>query len=82
MTQDMWHVTRDTLHMTGGGGEPFVKSSAPQLLRFGSEGVLKIFKYHLINHLISNKGVCRTALATPGLLIISMQTEMACVVAV
>ena len=45
--------------------------SPPQLLRFGSEGVLKIFPQrmtHPLSHLISNKGVYRTAPVTLGLL--------------
>ena len=45
--------------------------SAPYLLRFGSEGVLKIFPQRitqLINLLMNDEGVCRTAPATPGLL--------------
>ena len=42
-----------------------------QLPRFGSEGVMKIFSQRItesVNYLINNKGVCRTALATSGLL--------------
>ena len=41
-------------------------------MRFGREGVLKILNKRiadLINELINHKGVCRTALATPGLLL-------------
>ena len=51
---NMWHVTRDTWHMTG-----------------GSEGVLMILRKRMtnwINQLMNYKGVCRTALAEPGLL--------------
>ena len=51
--------------------------TAPYLLRFGSEGVIKIFPQRmieLINELINewmiDRGVYRTALSTPGLLII------------
>ena len=29
MTCDMLHVTHDTWHVTGGGGEPSLKMSAP-----------------------------------------------------
>ena len=38
---DTWHVTCDTWQVRG--GEPSLKSSAPWLLRFESEGVLQIF---------------------------------------
>ena len=39
-TLDTWHVTYDTWHMVG--GEHSLKISAPQLLRFGIDSVLKI----------------------------------------
>ena len=57
-----------------GGGEPSLKNSAPQLLQLESEGVLKYFhkrlkkKDELMNELMNHNGVCRTALASPGLL--------------
>ena len=35
-------MTHDTFKV--GGGEPFLKMLAPLLLRFGSEGVLKIWR--------------------------------------
>ena len=40
MTCDMWHVTHDTRKVEG--GEPPLKSSAPEMRRFESEGALKI----------------------------------------
>ena len=40
MTYDMWHMTFDRWQV--GGGETFLKISAAQLLRFWSEGILKI----------------------------------------
>ena len=50
--------------------------SAPWLLRFGIDSVVNILNKRmtqimtdLINELMNYKGVCRTALATPGLLI-------------
>ena len=72
MTCDTWHVTCDTWHVTHDrwGGEPSLKIPAPQLLQFGSEGVLKIWMKrltHLITWLISNGGVYRTAPSSPGL---------------
>ena len=41
--------------------------SAPQVLRFGIDSVLKILNKR-ITDLMSDRGDCRTALATPGLL--------------
>ena len=58
-TPDMWHLTRDMGYVTGDtwhvtqemwqivGGENFLKFFGPQLLRFGSEGVLKIFSQRM-----------------------------------
>ena len=54
------------------GGEHSLKISAPQLLWFGIDSTLNIFPQtmtHLMNELISDGGDCRTAPATPGLLI-------------
>ena len=42
MTCDMWHWTPDTWQVWG--GEPSLKISAPQLLPFGNEGLLKIYR--------------------------------------
>ena len=52
VTHDTWHMTHDTWHMTCdtwqvGGGATFLKMSAPLLLRFGREGVLKIWRKRL-----------------------------------
>ena len=63
MTRDMWHMV---------GGEHSLKISGPKLLRFGIDSVLKILNERmtqLMNKSISDEGVCRTAPATPGLLI-------------
>ena len=49
--------------------EHFLKISAPQLLRFGIDSVLKILNKR-ITQLMNHEGVYRTAPATPGLLII------------
>ena len=75
VTRDMWHVTRDTLYVTPdtwqvGGGEPSLKISAPYFLRFGIEGLMKIFSQimtYWINEWVNDKGVYKTAPATPGL---------------
>ena len=40
LADDTWHVTRDMWHMVG--GEYSLKISAPQLLRLGTDSVLKI----------------------------------------
>ena len=58
----MWHMM---------GGEHFLKMSAPQLLGLGIESVLMILNKRItqwMNQWISDKDVCRTAPATPGLL--------------
>ena len=54
-------------------GNHSLKILPPQLLRFGIDSVLKILNERiteLINELMSDKGDCRTAPATPGLLLI------------
>ena len=74
----MWQVTGDTWHMPYdtwqvGQGEHTLKIPAPYLLQFRSEGLLKIFSQRIsdwINKEINHKGVCRTAPATPAMLII------------
>ena len=63
------HVARDTWQV--GRAEHSLKFSASQLLRSGNQGILKIFPQRmseLLNGLVCDKGVCRTAPATPGLL--------------
>ena len=67
LTPHTWHVTHDMWHMVG--GEHSLKISAPQLLRFGKDSVLKILSER-ITHLMNYKSVYKTALATPGLLMI------------
>ena len=60
----------DTWHETHGGCEHSLKISAPQLLLFGIDCVLKILNKRItywINEWINDKGVYRTAPATPGL---------------
>ena len=74
MTAEMWHVTHDMVQIDMWrmvGGEHYLKMSAPQLLRFEMDSVLKILnkKDHLINESINYKGVYGTALATTSLLI-------------
>ena len=50
-----FHVTHDMCHKVG--GEHSLKISAPQLLRFGIDSVLKIMTHKLIN----DKGVCKNS---------------------
>ena len=77
LTRDNWHVTPDTWHMTRDmwhmmGGEHSFKISAPQLLWFGIDSTLNIFPQTMtesVNESINYGGDCRTAPATPGLLI-------------
>ena len=71
MKEKKLHVTHDKWR----GGEPALKVSALQLLRFGSKDVWKLFSQRItesftkiIKELFNDKGVCRTAPATPGLL--------------
>ena len=57
------------------GGEHSLKISAPQLLRFGIDSVLKILNERMtfnesINEIINHKAVYRTAPATLGLLLL------------
>ena len=57
--------------MTHGGGEHSLKMSAPYLLWFECNDVLKVWRKRiteLINESINYEGVYRTAPATPGLL--------------
>ena len=64
-TPDKWHVTPAIWHMVG--GEHSLKISAPQLLLFGIDNVLKILNER-ITEWMNFKAVYRTAPATPGLL--------------
>ena len=69
MTYDIWQVTHDMWHATCCGGWTFI--SAPQLLWFGRDNVLKIFSQKITDWLtesVSDQGVCKTALVTPSLL--------------
>ena len=62
-------MTYNLLHMEG--GENYLKNSGPQLIRFGSEGILKIWRKRMSYidiQLMNDKGVCGTDPATPGLL--------------
>ena len=63
------------------GGEHYLKISAPQLLRFGIDSVLKILNERItqsMNELMSDEGVCRTAPAPPGQLNMSQLSAEAC----
>ena len=64
---DTWNMTVDMWDMVG--GEHSLKISAPQLLRFGIDSVLKILNKKMTQWINYDKGVYRIAPATPGLLI-------------
>ena len=79
VTCDMWHVTRDMWHMTCDmlwGVNILSTFPLPSFYglwfmifwRLGGKGS----RTDLINQLINDKGVCRTAPATPGLLNIGL----------
>ena len=62
----MWHVTCDMWHMLR--GEHSLKMSAPQLLQFGIDSVLKILnkKDHLLNQWI-NESMTKVFIEQPRL---------------
>ena len=69
----MWHVIRDTWRVTcdmwhTGGSEHCLTISAFFSNSMGYTEFWRYFHKPSVNPLISNIGVCRTALATPGLL--------------
>ena len=80
LTCDTWHLKCDTWHLTHDmwkmvEGEYSHKISAPQLFRFGCNDILKVWRKRMTDWLtdwMSDKGDCRTAPATPGLLITYM----------
>ena len=74
MTRDEWHVTCDMWHMTHDTWWTLCQNVGSLALmvwelwcfwRLGGKG--------LVTHLISDKAVCRTAPATPGLLNINVE---------
>ena len=85
LTLDTWHLTPDTWHLTPDmwhlvGDEHPLKISRLLLSLFGRDCALKIFFHkpslselmnEWMNELINYEAVCRTAPATPGLLIMS-----------
>ena len=83
MTYDMLHLTCDMCYMTcdmwsSVVGENSLKVSASQLLLFVTYDILIIWRKRLtdwVTESINNKAVCRTAPATPGLLIMPMYSK-------
>ena len=79
LTHDMWHVTSDIWHAThdlwqvGLGGRWSFSHNFSSL-------ALTVFEWRCfegsVTDLINNKGVCRTAPATPGLLKITCQRQV------
>ena len=70
VTCDTWHVTFDTWQE--GGGKPFLKFMLPSSYSLRVKVFWRYFHKwwlsHLLNQLIRDEGVCRTAPGTPGLL--------------
>ena len=62
MTIDMWHVTSDTCHMTHSVGWTLSK-------KFSSLALL-VWNWECVEHILTYWGDCRSAPATPGLLMI------------
>ena len=82
VTRDRWHVTRDTWHMTHSVGWTFSQNFNSLALPVWDWECLEdiLSKGSLnqsINQLINDRGDCRTAPATPGLLNISHKTDLA-----
>ena len=70
MTPDTWHVTCDTRHVTHGGEWTFSQNFIFLALTVWDLWCCEDLeeKIDSLNRLLSNKGVWRTAPATPGLL--------------
>ena len=68
VTRETWHVTRDTWHMTH---DTFRGVNILSKFQLPSSYIMKIWRKRmnrLINQLINDEAVYRTAPATPGLL--------------
>ena len=69
-TPDMWHLTPDTWHITHDGGWTYSQNFSSLALMFWVswcfEGLEE--KYYWMNQLMSDKGGCRKAPATLGML--------------
>ena len=75
LTPDMWHLTCDTLHVIPDIWHVVGDEHCVQLPSYTGLGVMifwssggKVSATDRLNYLISDRGVCRTAPATPGLL--------------
>ena len=73
MTCDTWQMTHDMWQV--GGGEPSLKMLSPYITVWERRCFEDIFlqrnNKYWINWIISDKGVCRAAPSTPGLLIVN-----------
>ena len=78
MTHDICYVTCDMQHVTHGGRWSFSQNFRSLAHTVWEWRCLEDIstKDQLLNHLMSDKGVCRTALATPGLLNIEQKKEV------
>ena len=74
VTHDTWHLTPDTWHVTHDGEWTFSQNGNFLAVPVWDWQCLEDSerKDDRLNQSISNAGVCRTAPATPGLLIIKM----------
>ena len=84
MTHDMWHVTRDMWHVTLGGRWTFPRNFSSLALtawewKFVEDIFTKDHWLKLINELMNEEGVCRTAPATLGLLMIAHAAAGICI---
>ena len=66
VTCDMWHVTRDRWHVTCCGGWTFSQNLMVSDIWYLEDWEEKA---HGLSESMNNRGACRTASATPGLLI-------------
>ena len=71
LTHDMWLMTYDTLHMTGWVMWTFSQNLSSLALTVWDWRCFEDLEENdeSVNELFIDKGVCRTAPATPGLLI-------------
>ena len=70
VTHDMWHVTKDMWHVTHGVWWTFSLNFSSLAITVWDKWCCEYIeeKDHLLNQWINGKAVCRTALATTGLM--------------
>ena len=75
LKRDTWHVTCDMWHMTYKGWWAVSQNFRSLPIQLGSEGVLKILNKRMTNSMYHGDA-CKTATATPGLLIIYFSEQL------